>query len=912
VNLASYEKKEMNLCLVSVNGTPIPDAPYIQQELNKIYAPAIASWTVTSLTGGLTVALSASDPQVLDNTDADDNMNLTVEEKLVASAMKKQTGYNSDTYYLFFFDSGKDDSMNGYMPFKSHFGFIFKNKQNPDELVRTIAHEAAHGPFRLRHTFSPENKFFQTQGATSNLMDYVSSDKALTARNFYKYQWDYVHDPETMWFVSWEDEAEAAITANNLYQLLWTDFNLQSQSEEPVPLTFLTPSGLPFTIKNIVSKFLICNSESGYIYLNNTGSVLENLDNSDKQRSIYLTKSSPAIFGFILKKDGLEEKYYATFGDEFYGYYNPDTKTYLTDEYTYDISKDQSYDVMYWTEGKVAKPEIQWKFERACIIPQDYISITGNKYNKNGYQAAGVFDEDPINTLKGACFTSDALAVANEATWMDWASAGYKMRYMEGGYLFEWKFEDAYEPVYFFCRYDNLAQKNRYFIYENKQWKIFETPKFSDAPFTNLYQFCAKIPSHQTLDILGNIPVVEYAANSLNGIWYLIEGNGTDATLCCAALVIPVAGSSIAKGFKYTVRIIKDLKTIETSYELTYEAYSALARIQRLLIDGDKVALNGCLEVLPKILSQLPDYASTVEKLAGAIGEPVKLEKILSKIDALEIEKQTAFLADLAKNTDDAGSLAANMSKIDEGIVDSWKVLENRPKLKLKIDALESVSNLLKNPSRTKLGLTDEVISNIKASKLDDGSFKAIIDDLDAFGKKLVNKSDIEFENFNSLFGKLTDNNTQNSQAAQWIIQDITNNTDDFVGKKWKFEASVTNSDGNIAFIDAASSEIPPMRIEYKWLTSSTVSKDEFIREFIKRDLFNATDLSKLQWRIKGQKLTKDKALEYLTSNEGKEALNKFSKQQKELLFKNYDELEGITDKNVQDFLNSNFEKIFK
>jgi hypothetical protein len=38
VNLASYQKIHVNLCLVSVNQADVPNAAYIQEELNKIYA----------------------------------------------------------------------------------------------------------------------------------------------------------------------------------------------------------------------------------------------------------------------------------------------------------------------------------------------------------------------------------------------------------------------------------------------------------------------------------------------------------------------------------------------------------------------------------------------------------------------------------------------------------------------------------------------------------------------------------------------------------------------------------------------------------------------------------------------------------------------------------------------------------
>ncbi len=81
---------------------------------------------------------------------------------------------------------------------------------------------------------------------------------------------------------------------------------------------------------------------------------------------------------------------------------------------------------------------------------------------------------------------------------------------------------------------------------------------------------------------------------------------------------------------------------------------------------------------------------------------------------------------------------------------------------------------------------------------------------------------------------------------------------------------------GNNSFIDLKTDEIPPMFIEYKWLTKDGISKTEFIKQFINRDLFNPDliDLSQLQWRIKDKKITKTKVLEYLKSKEGKEALN--------------------------------------
>lgn len=49
----------------------------------------------------------------------------------------------------------------------------------------------------------------------------------------------------------------------------------------------------------------------------------------------------------------------------------------------------------------------------------------------------------------------------------------------------------------------------------------------------------------------------------------------------------------------------------------------------------------------------------------------------------------------------------------------------------------------------------------------------------------------------------------------------------------------------------------------------------------------NITNLKNLQWRIKGQKLTKEKVVEYLSSSEGREMLKKSKNIQ---MFDNYAE----------------------
>jgi hypothetical protein len=100
--------------------------------------------------------------------------------------------------------------MMGYMPLKSGYGFL-----TPQATTRDAAHELGHGVFNLRHTFSTNNVVNLPQGSTQNLMDYSSGTE------LFKYQWDFIHDPEGGWFL-WEDSEEGASVINklNLIELL--------------------------------------------------------------------------------------------------------------------------------------------------------------------------------------------------------------------------------------------------------------------------------------------------------------------------------------------------------------------------------------------------------------------------------------------------------------------------------------------------------------------------------------------------------------------------------------------------------------------------------------------------------------------------------------------------------------------
>ena len=121
------------------------DKAALQAFLNKVYAPAVVKWNVTTLEGGLTVALEKGSGKKIDNTDPDSRMDYTDDMKLVNRAMKDHPAYNRHAVYLFFFDQSTDQSVTGYMPLSGQFGYIIGYHAASEAAYnRTIAHELAH------------------------------------------------------------------------------------------------------------------------------------------------------------------------------------------------------------------------------------------------------------------------------------------------------------------------------------------------------------------------------------------------------------------------------------------------------------------------------------------------------------------------------------------------------------------------------------------------------------------------------------------------------------------------------------------------------------------------------------------------------------------------------------------------
>jgi hypothetical protein len=151
--------------------------------------------------------------------------NYTGEMRTILRDYTRTRALASDTYYLFITPRADDNSVTGYMPRKKQAGFVFAEKLG-GHAVKIIAHELAHGAFRLEHSFPelPENG--------NNLMDY-----SLSGTTLHKHQWDLIHDPVAVLGLLEDDEdnayaaqiiqciSAAAIDMAMNYTFKWVELN---------------------------------------------------------------------------------------------------------------------------------------------------------------------------------------------------------------------------------------------------------------------------------------------------------------------------------------------------------------------------------------------------------------------------------------------------------------------------------------------------------------------------------------------------------------------------------------------------------------------------------------------------------------------------------------------------------------
>ena len=187
LNVISYNKARKRLILISVNGARLEiSTASLQTELNAIYKQAVVDWQVEPLES-MTDIVYDTDNNGLEYGNSSWFSNYTGEMRTIMNRYLQGRSLIADTYYLFVVDKTDDPEVMGFMPRMKQVGFICSTKVNSSNVTKTIAHELAHGAFRLEHSFPllPQNG--------DNLMDYSA-----TGTTLYKTQWDYIHNPVAM------------------------------------------------------------------------------------------------------------------------------------------------------------------------------------------------------------------------------------------------------------------------------------------------------------------------------------------------------------------------------------------------------------------------------------------------------------------------------------------------------------------------------------------------------------------------------------------------------------------------------------------------------------------------------------------------------------------------------------------
>ncbi len=193
INIVSLKPISKKLMIVSVNGATL-NQTVTAQEINKVYAQANVSWSVTAAPG-ITFDLGQDG---LEGADANLLTKYSAEMRALRDAYKQaHADYDKEAYYVFVVPAFKDANLRGYMVRGRALGFV-----TASATVKEVTHELAHGAFGLEHTFPEVEK-----GSTTNLLDYGAGV------DLNRGQWEEVQNPIS---INWMDDEEDA----SMYQSL--------------------------------------------------------------------------------------------------------------------------------------------------------------------------------------------------------------------------------------------------------------------------------------------------------------------------------------------------------------------------------------------------------------------------------------------------------------------------------------------------------------------------------------------------------------------------------------------------------------------------------------------------------------------------------------------------------------------
>ena len=180
----------------------------------------------------------------------------------------------------------------------------------------------------------------------------------------------------------------------------------------------------------------------------------------------------------------------------------------------------------------------------------------------------------------------------------------------------------------------------------------------------------------------------------------------------------------------------------------------------------------------------------------------------------------------------------------------SWKLLRDagRTQLMKNADVLETLTRIRANKNLKKIEATDELLAKIQG--VEGVSYEQVLNNLDLFANNMA-KNNVTLNDFNKVLNQLTQE-VSKRDGANWIVEYLAKNSDQFKGKNIKFEEFNSTTLGG-RFIDITDETFSFNKIFYEFKSVKTVPPKDFAEQFMK-DLSNADNLSQIKWIFNGSK----------------------------------------------------------
>jgi hypothetical protein len=641
LNVVSYSKINRTVVLIPVNNKTYPySTTELKTKLNEIYGQAATEWAIRE-EANLAVPLGAE----FDDGESGLLSNYSVDMKKVINAYTQNRSLATDTYYLFLVANPKSKTKLGYMPRKKQAGFIFVDKLGEPTAVNTIAHELAHGAFRLEHTFSEFPAL--TQGITKNLMDYPAGVE------LYKYQWDNVHNPVAMLSLFDGDDDGASKLPVLFIEEQEFIISIPTEAENtPGYYTYVTPSGHPITLHSSVTPSL-------------TGKISDGVANALIPKGVLLafksgTTEYVASFTYLKVENKLTFLGYEKKGaEEFY-----------------------SGDILSASLPSTYKVIIAKENDAQCTIDLGianystaYIPITP-KLSQPVNSSLNVLSLNPQ-------FKSWSIPIVDchKILTVDYQRLINEGRIIVNAYgngvLYSLKEGNITRYIY-----QGVLQDGNYAYQEwdGANWHAItlQLPEKINPVLAVLSIWKELLTDpHFMLDAVGSapIPVVGELADGLNGVIYYIEGDNTGMYLSMAGAAVPVAGDIIKNTFRAAKTVIKGRLLIKYSDEFVAEMNKVYDHLRNNTTLSSEQFLTAYKNINTLAIKHGPEAERAITLLAKSTTDKTQFVKAVQKIKDLEktnADKVANLFSDITSSTSLAEALVKN-----DALVDAWKKLDD-------------------------------------------------------------------------------------------------------------------------------------------------------------------------------------------------------------------------------------------